>query len=197
VPSAHATSPQRITAAAWLDRLPDSRYIRRQVILLSLGGCFEVYDLFLTAYIAPALYQSGIFTPTTKDFFGVGFASFIASLFAGLFVGTLLFSRLADRFGRRAIFSLSLLWYSAATLIMAFQSTATSINVWRFIAGIGIGAEFVTSTLISRNLCPSTRGAGPLRSTSSLCSWRSRSSLSCLGCWCRAIFLDWMAGAGS
>ena len=159
MPSPQVTSSQRITAAARLDRLPDSRYIRHLVILLSLGGCFEFYDLFFTAYIAPALYQSGIFTPTTKDFFGVGFASFIASLFAGLFVGTLVFGRMADRFGRRAIFSFSLLWYSAATLIMAFQSTPTAINVWRFIAGIGIGVEFVTIDAYISELVPKhTRG---------------------------------------
>ena len=150
---------QRITAAARLDRLPDSRYIRHLVILLSLGGCFEFYDLFFTAYIAPALYQSGIFTPTTKSFFGVGFASFIASLFAGMFLGTLIFSRVADRFGRRAIFSFSLLWYSAATLVMAFQSTPGAINFWRFIAGIGIGVEFVTIDAYISELVPkNTRG---------------------------------------
>src|SRR5580704_7195428 len=145
---------KRATVAARLDRLPDSRYIRHLVILLSLGGCFEFYDLFFTAYIAPALYQSHIFSPTTKDFFGVGFASFIASLFAGLFVGTLLFSRMADHFGRRAIFSFSLLWYSAATLIMAFQSTPTAINIWRFIAGVGIGVEFVTIDAYISELVP-------------------------------------------
>jgi MFS transporter, putative metabolite:H+ symporter len=157
--ASHATSTQRITAAARLDRLPDSRYVRRLVILLSLGGCFEFYDLFFTAYIAPALYQSGIFTPTTKSFFGVGFASFIASLFAGMLVGTLLFSRVADRFGRRAIFSFSLLWYSAATFIMAFQSTATSIDLWRFIAGVGLGVEFVTIDVYISELVPKqTRG---------------------------------------
>ncbi len=145
---------KRATVAARLDRLPDSRYIRHLVILLSLGGCFEFYDLFFTAYIAPALYQSGIFTPTTKSFFGIGFASFVASLFAGLFVGTLLFSRMADRFGRRSIFSFSLLWYSAATLIMAFQSTPTAINFWRFVAGIGIGVEFVTIDAYISELVP-------------------------------------------
>lgn len=152
--------PQRATVAARLDRLPDSRYIRHLVILLSLGGCFEFYDLFFTAYIAPALYQSGVFTPTTKSFFGVGFASFVASLFAGLFVGTLLFSRVADRFGRRSIFSFSLLWYSAATLVMAFQSAPAAINFWRFIAGIGIGVEFVTIDAYISELVPKhSRGA--------------------------------------
>ena len=151
---------QRVTVAARLDRLPDSPYVRHLVVLLSLGGCFEFYDLFFTAYIAPALYQSGIFTPTTKSFFGIGFASFVASLFAGLFVGTLLFSRVADRFGRRSIFSFSLLWYSAATLVMAFQSTPAAINFWRFIAGIGIGVEFVTIDAYISELVPKhSRGA--------------------------------------
>ena len=155
-----APPAQKISVAARLDRLPDSRYIRRLVILLSLGGCFEFYDLFFTAYIAPALYQSGIFTPTTKSFFGTGFASFVASVFAGLFVGTLLFSRMADRFGRRSIFSFSLLWYSAATLIMAFQSTPTGINSWRFIAGVGLGVEFVTIDSYISELVPKrSRGA--------------------------------------
>jgi putative MFS transporter len=36
-----------------LESLPASSYVWRLVILLSLGGCFEIYDLFLTGYIAP------------------------------------------------------------------------------------------------------------------------------------------------
>ena len=153
--------PPGITVAARLDRLPNSRSIRRLVVLLSLGGCFEFYDLFFTAYIAPALYASGIFTPTTRGFLGIqGFASFVASLFAGLFVGSLFFSRICDRFGRRAIFSYSLLWYSVCTCIMAFQSTAPAINLWRFIAGVGIGVELVTiDTYLSELVPKDVRGA--------------------------------------
>jgi MFS transporter, putative metabolite:H+ symporter len=154
-------NPPRITVAARLDRLPQSRTIRRMVVLLSLGGCFEFYDLFFTAYIAPALYASGIFTPTTRGFLGIqGFASFVASLFAGLFVGSLFFSRICDRFGRRAIFSYSLLWYSVATCVMALQSTAGAINLWRFIAGVGIGVELVTIDSYLSELVPKdVRGA--------------------------------------
>src|ERR1041385_7437437 len=150
-----------VTVAARLDRLPDSRYIRRLVILLSLGACFEYYDIVFAAYIAPAFYRSGIFTPTTKGFLGIdGFASFVASLFAGLFVGTLFFSRISDRFGRRSIFSFSLIWYSVCTFVMAMQSTAGSINLWRFLAGVGIGVEFVTiDTYISELVPKDRRGA--------------------------------------
>ena len=147
--------PTHISVAARLDRLPNSRSMRRLVVLLSLSGCFEFYDLFFTGYIAPALYASGIFTPTTRGFLGIqGFASFVASLFAGLFVGSLFFSRICDRFGRRAIFSYSLLWYSLCTCVMAFQSTAGAINLWRFLAGVGIGVELVTIDTYLSELVP-------------------------------------------
>src|SRR4051812_45504444 len=49
--------------AARLDRLPMTRHIWHLVTLISLGGCFELYDLFLTAYIAPGLNKAGYFTP--------------------------------------------------------------------------------------------------------------------------------------
>ena len=151
----------RITVAARLDRLPKSRYLHHLILLLSLGAWFEYYDLFFAAYIAPAFYKSGIFTPTTRGFLGIeGFASFVAALFAGLFVGTLFFSRISDRFGRRAIFNFSLLWYSACTLAMAFQSSAGAINLWRFLAGVGIGVELVTiDTYVSELVPKATRGA--------------------------------------
>ena len=43
-----------------LESLPASSYLWRLVILLSLGGWFEVYDLFFTGYIAPGLNRSGL-----------------------------------------------------------------------------------------------------------------------------------------
>jgi MFS transporter, putative metabolite:H+ symporter len=153
---------------ARLDDLPASRAIWTRVALLSLGGFFEYYDLFMTGYIAPGLVRGGILTPTglspsdTSDVMSYvaalfrtgGVASFIAALFSGLFLGTILFGFIADKFGRKAIFTFSLIWYAVASLVMARQSDAFGLNLWRFIAGIGIGVELVTIDAYIAELAP-------------------------------------------
>ncbi len=139
-----------------LESLPASSYVWRLVILLSLGGCFEIYDLFFTGYIAPGLSRSGLLTTTTQAFFGFsGIGAFVAATFAGLFVGTFFLGFLADRFGRRAIFTFALLGYSAASVMMAFQTSSEGLLLWRFIAGIGIGVEIITIDAYITELVPS------------------------------------------
>ena len=52
------------------------------------------------------------------------------------------------------IFTGSLLWYAAASLVMAFQQDAFDLNLWRFICGIGIGVELVTIDTYIAELVP-------------------------------------------
>ncbi|MEQ1947084.1 MAG: MFS transporter [Bryobacteraceae bacterium] len=154
------THTERSTVAAGLisariDRLPMTRTMWNRVILLSLGGFFEFYDMLFTGYVGPGLVKSGILTPTTPGLFGTtGLASFVAATFLGMFLGTLLFGFLADRLGRKIIFTYALVWYSIATVIMAFQDHAFGLNLWRFIAGIGVGVEMVTIDAYLSELVP-------------------------------------------
>jgi MFS transporter, putative metabolite:H+ symporter len=133
--------------SARLDRLPATRTVWTRVVLLSLGGFFEFYDLFFTGYIAPGLVRSHILNTT-------GIAGFIAAMFSGLFVGTALFGFVADRLGRRTIFTCSLLWYSVASVFMAFQTHMFGLDLWRFLAGIGVGVELVTIDTYLAELVP-------------------------------------------
>ena len=146
--------------AARLDRLPLTYGLWRLVVLISLGGAFEFYDLLMTAYVAPGLVASGLLTARPADFFapdGIGF--FVSSTFAGMWLGSMGFGFVADRTGRRTIFTLSLVWYSLATAVMAFQHSAAGIDLWRFIAAIGVGLEQVTiDTLLPELVPPPKRG---------------------------------------
>ena len=68
------------------------------------------------------------------------------------------FAQAADRFGRKTVFTASLLWYVASTVIMAFQRTGEGLNIWRFIAGVGFGVQLVTIDTYLVELVP----AGPV-----------------------------------
>ena len=137
--------------AARLDRLPSSRAIWTIVILISAGGVFEFYDVFFTAYVAPGMVKTGLFTPQSLGFFAslqsiavAGFGTFVFCTFAGLWLGVVAFGKAADRLGRKPAFVGALIWYMICTAIMAFQRSGEAINLWRLAAGVGFGVQLVT-----------------------------------------------------
>jgi putative MFS transporter len=137
--------------AARLDRLPSSRALWKIVLLISLGSVFEFYDLFFSAYVAPGMVGTGLFTPQSLGVFGLlkglqvaGFGTFVFSTFAGLWFGVVTLGHAADRLGRRSVFTWSLIWYVTFTAIMAFARTGQWLNIWRFVAGVGFGVQLVT-----------------------------------------------------
>src|SRR5476651_1654096 len=144
----HAVDGDPVRAAfisARIDRLPAVVTLWRLVALLSIGGFFQLYDLFQTAYISPGLIRDGIFNTGNLGVFGISDqAAFASATFLGLFLGASLLTPYADRFGRRITFMFALAWYGCFSLLMAFQNHAEGIIFCRFLVGIGLGLELVT-----------------------------------------------------
>ena len=147
--------------AARLDRLPMSRSLWTMTLLIALGGAFEFYNMFFTAYVAPGMVASGMFTPASLGplgflvgIVGGGPATFVFSTFIGLFFGTMLCSPVSDWLGRKRVFCGALIWYSVTTAIMAFQHTGFALNTWRFISGLGLGVQLVTVATYLSELAP-------------------------------------------
>jgi MFS transporter, putative metabolite:H+ symporter len=131
-----------------IERLPLGRFHRRFIALVSLGNFFDLYDIFVVAYIGAALQQSGFLSLKQFTFF-------VASGFLGMFFGTIVFGMGSDRAGRRRAFVLLLLLYSLFTLACAFAPSATWLIVLRFFAGAGIGAEIIVIDTYVTELVPS------------------------------------------
>src|SRR5271169_6438708 len=145
-----ASAPHQgdLSIAARMERLPLGKFHRRFIALVSLGNFFDLYDIFIVAYIGAALQQSGFLS--LKQF-----SVFVAAGFLGMFAGTVVFGMGSDRMGRRSAFILLLLIYSAFTFAGAFAPSAEWLIALRFCAGIGIGAEIVVIDTYVTEVVPS------------------------------------------
>jgi putative MFS transporter len=113
------------TTAARLERLPLTSFHRRFIVLISLGCWFDVFDIFMMAYLRAAL-QNSRFLPLDQ------FTRLIAVGFLGMFLGTDVFGTGSDYFGRRGSFVGMLLVYSLFTFLGAFAPTARQLLILRF-----------------------------------------------------------------
>jgi MFS family permease len=60
----------------------------------------------------------------------------------GILFGAMAGGRLADHFGRRRLFVVTLLWYAAFTVLTAASPTLQFLYVVRFLTALGVGAEY-------------------------------------------------------
>jgi putative MFS transporter len=144
--------PLSSVIASRMEALPMGSFHRRFIALVSLGGWFDFYDIYMMAYIGVTLQNSGFLTLQQ-------FSTVIAAGFLGMFTGTIIFGMGSDRMGRRSAFVAMLLIYSAFTLAGAFAPSAGWLIALRFFAGIGIGAELVViDTYVSEMVPSGARG---------------------------------------
>ncbi|AJI80032.1 MFS transporter [Corynebacterium singulare] len=126
-----------------LDRLPVTPKHKRLLFGSGIGWALDAMDVGLISFIMAALAVHWGITPTES--------SWLASVgFIGMALGATFGGLLADKFGRRHIFALTLLVYGLATGASALATGLTILIVLRFFIGLGLGAELpVASTLIS------------------------------------------------
>lgn len=136
-PASPANSVQR------LDSLPYTRKHHRVLLGSGLGWALDAMDVGLISFIIAALAQHW---QLEKGELGL-----ITSIgFVGMAIGASLGGLLADRFGRRQVFAVTLLIYGVATGASALVGGIAALLVLRFFVGLGLGAELpVASTYVS------------------------------------------------
>src|SRR5262245_49322705 len=72
----------------------------------------------------------------------------------GLMLGALAFSPLADRIGRKPIIIFCTLWFGVASLLTVTAESTTSLLVWRFITGLGLGGAMPNPIALTCEYAP-------------------------------------------
>ena len=131
------------TVSQRLDALPFTRKHLRVLSGSGLGWALDAMDVGLISFIIAALTQHWGLTK--------GEGGLIASVgFLGMAIGASLGGLLADRIGRRQVFAITLLVYGLATGASALVGGLGLLLIFRFIVGLGLGAELpVASTYVS------------------------------------------------
>ncbi len=129
-----------------LERLGRLRFTRLHRRLLSgsgMGWAMDAMDVGLISFVMAALKNEWALTNEQVSWLGsIGFV--------GMALGASLGGLLADRVGRRNVFALTLLLYGIATGASALVGSLALLLVFRFVVGLGLGAELpVASTLVS------------------------------------------------
>jgi len=118
-----------------LDRARWNRVHTAITVALGIGWMLDAFEVTIVNNVISTLRELWRLTSLQ--------ASWILSIwFVGIMVGAYLFGYLADRFGRRKLFLLTLLLYGFFTFLTAFASGYSSFMALRLLAAIGVGAEY-------------------------------------------------------
>ena len=115
--------------------------------MLGLGWMLDAFEVNIVGSVLGVLQRLWHVT--------AGQASLIVSVWLlGIMVGALFFGYLADRFGRRRLFILTLLVYSGFTVVSALSPGYYAFLAFRFLTAIGVGAEYSAVNAAITELIP-------------------------------------------
>ncbi len=128
-----------------LDRLPFNRAHRKLLVASGIGWAFDAMDVGLVSFVVAAIAADPHFN------LGAVQKSWVLSIgFIGMAVGAALGGWFADRWGRKTVFTATMVVFGVANGAMAFSWTLAMLLAARFVIGLGLGAELpVASTLVS------------------------------------------------
>ena len=135
-----------------LEKLPVGSFQYKLLAVTGLGWLFDSMDTGLIAFVLPVLAKDWSLTPAQMGWIGsIGLI--------GMALGAVLAGTLADRIGRKKVFSITVLLYSLSTGMCALSWSYESLLFFRFLVGFGLGGELpVAATLMSEYAPSHLRG---------------------------------------
>ncbi|MFH1878366.1 MAG: MFS transporter [Candidatus Omnitrophota bacterium] len=120
--------------------------------LSAMGIFLDGFDLFIIGVGMPLIIKEFALTPYMVGITG-------AAALLGAVAGALIGGALSDRFGRKIVYIIDLLIFIILSLFTAFSWNAATLIIFRFLLGIGIGADYpICAAYISSFMPAKIRG---------------------------------------
>ena len=147
-------APARFSAARFSE-IDDAHISPEQwrIVLISGMGFFtDAYDLFIIGVVLKLLHSEWHISSLETAIVG-------ATALVSAAIGSAVFGRIADVFGRKYIYGFEVLVLGAGAIASAFSPNIWWLIVFRFILGLGIGGDYpVSATIASEFAGKKTRG---------------------------------------
>ena len=130
-----------------MERLPLTNYQRSIFLIIATAWLFDSMDLAMMTFLLAPISKAFSLTPGQTGF--LGSASLAGMAFGAVFAGIL-----ADRFGRKTVFQTSMIVWGGAAILCSLAWSYDSLLLFRFILGIGMGAEFPIAQSIVSEIIP-------------------------------------------
>ena len=137
---------------ARMERLPVSWWHVKARIIVGIGTFFDAVDLLAIAYVLPVLV--GIWHMSPQQ---IGLV--LSAAFTGQLIGALVAGWAAELWGRLLVTTIAIGIYSVMSLACAFAADPMTLIVFRFVQGIGLGAEVpIANTYVNEIARAEVRG---------------------------------------
>lgn len=135
-----------------LEALPVGSFHYKLLVITGLGWLFDAMDTGLIAFVLPVLGKEWGLSASQMGAIGsIGLV--------GMALGAVIGGSVADKFGRKSVFSATVILYSVATGLCALSWNYESLMFFRFLVGFGLGGELpVAATLMSEFAPTNLRG---------------------------------------
>lgn len=137
---------------ARMERLPVSWWHIRARIIVGIATFFDAIDVMAITYALPAFVGSWKMNPQQ-----IGFV--LSAAFVGQLLGAIIAGWAAERYGRLYVTTITVAIFSVMSLACAFAWDPTSLIIFRFIQGIGLGGEVpIANTYVNEIARAEVRG---------------------------------------
>ena len=123
---------------------------RRVFVLCLMTLIIDGFDVQAMGFVIPALGSAWNVEPAQ-------FRMVVPAANFGVLIGSLVFSPLADKIGRRPVLVWATLWFAVMTLAAAFAQNVTQLFWLRLIGGVGMGCIIPNATALIGEYSPAGR----------------------------------------